>query len=155
MIVHARLELVMRGDTPEAQEPHVCATCTRCGQAESVKREGRLSDNRRAALDKLQDFCRRGELNRYVRKVVPEGVRVWWHHVGDDKLYPLEVTCRTVHGAPGPVPKACRIVVAAEDQKAAELFALQLKKWGYGNVTFRKLETAAPTATEKRAGAKA
>lgn len=132
MIVPAQLEL----KTDAKSGLTYCATCTRCGTVASVPLGNKKSEAKSAALEKLEELCPRGdEMNRYRDRVIPAGVTLWFHHL--ERLYPLEVTGRTVCAAVGPVVSRAPIYVvpdAPQDAVTAADFAVQLTKWGYSAV---------------------
>lgn len=111
------------------------ATCTKCQRECKHVGDNTKRERQQAALAMLAKECE--EHNRYVPQVIPTGVKLWYHHVGLDKLFPLEVTGRTVHALCGAVPMACPIYVVADSNDTREVasdFAGQLIKWNYTNV---------------------
>lgn len=130
MIIHAAVE-------------HTGSTCTanrsRCKHTRSADAP-KKRDRQLAALDLLQEDCPREEFNKYIAQVVPEGVKLWYHQIGTDRIYPVTVTKRTVHAACGPVAEHVPIYVVPDDASreladVCDEVIAHVRKWGYTNVT--------------------
>lgn len=144
MIIPAQLEL----KTDDKNGMSYCATCTRCGQVTSVPLGNKKSEAKAAALVKLEEACPRrpAEMNQYRDRVIPAGVTLWFHHL--ERLYPLQVTGRTVCAVAGPVISRVPIYVIPDtpaDAPTAEDFAVQLTKWGYTAVKAKPAGFKLPT----------
>lgn len=135
MIIHA--QLLPTGNAPHSKtgaltEQGWCAICTRCNHDVSVA--GQQREACKAALELLREECPKGEVNRYVKRVIPPGCRVVIHHAGMNKLYPVEVTGRTPHTLAGAVTPRTPLYVIPDSKTEWELacgFAATLANWGF------------------------
>lgn len=144
MILHCQITAVndlIDEKTKKPTTPGWCATCPRCGHSETVAvTEGTRTRVWAMCLELLRENCPGGETNKYVRRVIPAGVKLWFHHPGTDRLYPLEVTGRTVHALSGPVAYGVAVYVVPDSNSSAggaAEFAEQLRAWGYAGATTR------------------
>lgn len=157
MILHCQLARVNDLADEKAKRPTApgwCATCPRCGHAEKVAvTEGTKTRVQAMCLELLRENCPGGEVNRYVRRVVPAGVKLWLHHSGVDRLYPLEVTGRTVHALSGPVAAGATVYAVPDSENSAgdaADFAARLREWGYSGATTRPAGFTLPQPTEAK-----